>query len=100
MAEPSGCFDRFWMTALAVMVAVAMAAGAVMMSTNRVTAQESDWSQYSNGSLYVIEPVGGDTFFTIIEPPHVQDGFLCAVVEQTGSEICVPLANIAGLSPS
>jgi hypothetical protein len=98
--DPIGCFDRFWATALAVMVAAAMAAGAVMMSSNRVAAQDSDWSQYGNGSLYVIAPIGGDTFFTIVEPPHVQDGFFCAVVEQTGSEICVPLANIAGVKPS
>ena len=97
MDAGSGCFDRFWMTMAAVMVAVATLAGVVVMNTNRVTAQDTDWSQYVNGYLYLIAPVGEVQRYTILENPHVKDGFFCAVVDQYQVEMCAPLTNIAGL---
>jgi hypothetical protein len=100
MEQSPGCFDRFWMAAMALVVAFAITTGIVVMNTNHVKAQESDWSRYGNGTLYLVTPVRGFDAFTILEPPHLQDGFLCAVVEEIGDEVCAPLANIAGLTPS
>lgn len=97
MDAGSGCFDRFWMTMAAVMVAAAMLAGVVALNTNRVTAQKADWSQFVGGYLYLVNPVGEVRRYTILENPHVRDGFFCAQVDQYQVEMCAPLTNVAGL---
>ena len=97
MDAGSGCFDRFWMTMAAVIVAAAMLAGVVAFNTNRVTAQEGDYSRFLNGYLYLINPVGEVQRYTILENPRVEDGFFCAVVDQYQVDLCAPLTNVAGL---
>jgi hypothetical protein len=101
MDSGQGCFERFWMTMAAVVMAAAVIAGVVVLNTNRVTAQEADYSQFVNGYLYLITPVGEVDRYTILETPHVKDGFLCAMVDQYNVEMCAPLTNVAGmLKPS
>jgi hypothetical protein len=101
MADPNtGCFERFWMAALAVVAVVAIAAGVAIFNTNRVTAQDStntDWSQFVDGMIYLVTPVGQVDRYKVLETPHVQDGFLCTVVDQYQKETCFPLTNIAGI---
>ena len=97
MDSGTGCFDRFWMTMAAVLVAAAVVAGVVVLNTNRVTAQDSDWSRYVGGYLYLVAPVGEVQRYTILENPYVADGFFCAVVDQYQVEMCAPLTNVAGL---
>ena len=97
MDSGSGCFDRFWVTMATVLVAAAMLAGVVAFNTNRVVAQDSDYSRFLHGYLYLINPVGEVQRYTILENPRVEDGFFCAVVDQYQVELCAPLTNVAGL---
>ena len=81
----------------AVLVAAGVIAGVVVMNTNRVAAQDGDYSRFLNGYLYLINPVGEVQRYTILENPRVEDGFFCALVDQYQVDMCAPLTNVAGL---
>ncbi|GEM_PF-3294757 len=94
--QQTGCFDRFFM-ALALAVAAAMMVGVAVLQTNRVGAQEPDYQRYLNGTLYLINPVAQVQRYTLLTVPYIQDGMLCAKVDQYQVEMCAPLTNIAGI---
>lgn len=98
MAENTGCFERFFMSVLAVVAAIAVTAAVAIFGANRVTAQNSDYSQYKNGKLYLINPVAQVTIYTMLDVPRIQDGLLCTTVDQYEVEMCFPLTNVAGMT--